>query len=120
MSNQDSCCTIVPYFKIPKENADAFRGLCEQFVSKTQSEAKCLFYGFSFFEDNAHCREGYQDAEGVLAHLDNVGAILEQALKISELTKLEIHGPKQELDKLREPLADLNPDFYVLEYGFRR
>jgi hypothetical protein len=67
-----------------------------------------------------HCREGYQDADGVLTHLQNVGALLVEALKISELTRLEIHGPKEELAKLREPLAHLKPQFFVLEYGFRR
>ena len=25
----------------------------------------------------AHCREGYADAEGVLAHLENVGELLD-------------------------------------------
>jgi len=33
---------------------------------------------------------------------------------------LEIHGSKEELAKLREPLAELNPQFFILEYGFRR
>jgi hypothetical protein len=28
--------------------------------------------------------------------------------------------PDEELAKLREPLADLNPQFFSLEYGFRR
>jgi len=43
-----------------------------------------------------------------------------KALKISELIRLEIHGPEQELEKLREPLAELKPQFFVLKYGFRR
>jgi len=67
-----------------------------------------------------HCREGYQDAGGLLAHLENVGAILEEALKISDLTRLEIHGPEEELAQLRDPLATLKPEFFTLEYGFRR
>lgn len=120
MATTDTCCTIVPYFKVPAANMDAFKGLCEQFVAKTNEEPKCLYYGFSFCGDQAFCREGYADAEGVLAHLENVGAILQEALKISELTRLEIHGPEPELAKLRGPLANLNPHFFTLEYGFRR
>jgi hypothetical protein len=89
-------------------------------VDKTNAETKCLYYGFSFNGDQVHCREGYQDAGGLLAHLENVGAILEEALKISDLTRLEIHGPEEELTKLREPLASLKPEFFTLEYGFRR
>ena len=120
MPTQDTCCTLVPYFKISNGNLDTFKGICEKFIEKTGNESKCLYYGFSFDGDQAHCREGYKDAEGLLAHLDNVGAELEEALKISDITRLEVHGPEQELAKLREPLAGLNPQFFVLEYGFRR
>jgi quinol monooxygenase YgiN len=120
MAVQDKCCTIVPYFKVSDGKLAEFKKLCEQFVAKTRQEAKCLYYGFSFAGSQAHCREGYEDAEGLLAHLQNIGALLEQSLKIAELTRLEIHGPEEELAKLREPLAHLKPQFFVLEYGFRR
>ena len=119
MSTNDTCCTIVPYFKVHEGKLDAFKAGCDAFVEKTKTEPKCLFYGFSFNGDVAHCREGYADAEGVLHHLDNVGALLQEALKIADLAKLEIHGPEPELAKLREPLAKLKPEFFVLEYGFR-
>ena len=51
---------------------------------------------------------------------ENVNSILSEALKLAEITRLEIHGPEQELAKLREPLASLKPQFFTLEYGFRR
>ncbi len=120
MPTKDRCCTIVPYFHVPADKAQAFRGLCEKFVAKAQNEEKCLYYGFSFDGETAHCREGYADAEGALAHLENVGDLLDQAFKIVALTRLEIHGPEEELAKLRAPLAGLNPQFFTLEYGFRR
>jgi len=120
MATTDSCCTLVPYFKVHDGKLADFKALCPQFVEKTQSEAGCLFYGFSFDGDQAHCREGYANAAGVLAHLENVGALLEEALKIADITRLEVHGPEEELAQLREPLAGLNPQFFTLEYGFRR
>ena len=120
MTTQDKCCTIAPYFKVQKGKLEEFKALCEQFVAKTDEEPKCLYYGFSFDEDQVHCREGYQDAEGLLFHLQNVGALLDEALKISDLTRLEIHGPEEELSKLRGPLAELKPQFFILTYGFRR
>lgn len=67
-----------------------------------------------------HCREGYADAEGALAHLENVDALLKQLLGMAELTRLEVHGPGEELDKMREPLTELNPAYFILEYGFRK
>ncbi len=120
MATDDTCCTLAPYFKVHDGKLDAFRKLCVEFVDTTDTETKCLFYGFSFDADLVHCREGYQDADGVLAHLDNVGALLGEALKIADITRLEVHGPEQELAKLRAPLADLKPQFFVLEYGFHR
>jgi len=120
MSTQDTCCTVLPYFDVPEGNMGQFKEMCEQFVDLTSNEDKVLYYGFSFDGNAAHCREGYADAEGVLAHLENVGELLGEALKISELTKLEVHGPSRELDKLRGPLADLGPQYFTLEYGFRR
>ena len=120
MATSDTCCTIVPYFKVQSGHLGEFKALCERFVTTTEREPDCLYYGFSFDDHDAHCREGYVNAAGLLAHLENVGALLEEAFKISEITRLEVHGPESELQKLREPLAALNPQFFTLEYGFRR
>ncbi len=120
MATNDTCCTIVPYFEVQSDHLDDFKALCERFVAKTEEEPDCLYYGFAFDGHTAHCREGYVNAAGLLAHLENVGALLEESFKIAEITRLEVHGPQAELDKLREPLAALNPRFFTLEYGFRR
>lgn len=73
------------------------------------------FYGFTINEDEVFCREAYTDAEGVLAHLDNVGAMLAEAMKMADLIRVELHGPAKELDKLRGPLTHLNPMWFPLE-----
>lgn len=119
MAIADKCCSIVPYFKITDENMEAFKLLCEDFVAKTSEETGCLYYGFTFSGNEAHCREGYEDAEALLAHTQNVGDLLERAMKIAEVTRLEIHGPAEELDKIRGPLADMDINYFTLEYGFR-
>ena len=120
MTTQDKCCTIVPYFKVEKENQAIFRDLSKKSVEKTRDEAGCLYYGYSFSGDQAHCREGYQDAAALLAHLENIGSLLQEALTYSEIIRLEVHGPEDELEKLRAPLANLKPQFFTLEYGFRK
>lgn len=119
MATEDKCCSLVPYFQVNEGKLGEFKALCEQFVAKTRSEPKCLYYGFSFDGNLAHCREGYADAAGILAHLENVNPILQEALKISSVARLEVHGPAAELDQLRGPLAGLKPQFFTLEYGFR-
>lgn len=120
MAPQDSCCSIAPYFTVGEDNLARFKQLGERFVESSRTEPKCLYYGYSFNGNLAHCREGYADAEGLLAHLVNVGPLLQEALQLAELTRLEIHGPESELEKLRAPLAAFNPQFFTLECGFRR
>lgn len=120
MATDDTTCTIHPYFKIHEGKVEEFKALAERMVAATSEEPGCLYYGFTFDGDQAFCREGYADAEGLLAHIDHVGPLLQEALGIAELTKMEIHGPADEIDKTREPLAELGPQFYVLECGFRR
>ena len=43
-----------------------------------------LFYEFTINGDEVFCREGYVNAEALLAHLENVGAMLEQALAMAD------------------------------------
>jgi len=119
MATDDKCVTIHPYFKVHEGQLDAFRSFCERFVEMTSSEEACLYYGFSFDGDQVHCREGYRGADGLLAHLGNVGPTLQESLEIADITRLEVHGPASELDKLKEPLADFNPHYFELEYGIR-
>lgn len=116
----DNCCTIVPYFDVADDKLDQFKALLPAMVEQTKQEPLCMFYGFTIHENTVHCREGYENAEGVLNHIEKIGPLLEQALSISELIRLEIHGPAQELEKLHEPLAGLNPSYYAIELGFRR
>ena len=94
METPDTCCTLVPYFKIHAGKLNDAKALCEKFVEKTRGEAKVMFYGFSFDGDHMHCREGYQDADGVLAHLENVGELFKEVLKIVDLTRLEVPRPR--------------------------
>ncbi len=120
MSLQDQCCAIYPYFEVQAGQLEAFRALCQRFVERTATEAGCLYYGFSFAGHQVHCREGYVDAAALLTHLENVGDLLQEAFQIAQIIRLEVHGPASELDRLREPLAGINPQFFVLDYGFRK
>jgi hypothetical protein len=118
MSLPSNFVSIHPYFKAHPGKLPAIKAAFPAFIEKTASEAKNLFYGFTINSDEIFCREGYAGAEGVLAHLENVGALLAEVLKISDLIRLEVHGPAEELDKLKEPLAHLKPAWFVAEESF--
>jgi quinol monooxygenase YgiN len=120
MSLPTNFVSIHPYFKIHPGKEELVQGVLDQFVTSTAGEPKCLFYEFTVLGDEVFCREGYEGAAGVLAHLDNVGAVLAEMLTISDLTRLEFHGPAQEIDQLRGPLVHLNPAWFVLRSGVAR
>lgn len=119
MATTDISVSIHPYFQVHEGRMDEFKGLCDRFVETTRSEQGCLFYGFSFDGDEVFCREAYTDAGGLLAHLGSVGPLLDEAFQIADLSRLEVHGSEDELARLREPLAEMKPRYFVLEYGFR-
>ena len=120
MSLPANVVSIHPYFKAHPGKADTFRQSLPAFIELTATEKNNLYYEFTSHEDEFFCREGYIGAEGVLAHLDNVGGPLGDLLKIAELTRLEIHGPAEEIDKLKGPLSALNPTWFTLECGVNR
>lgn len=120
MTLEDQCVSIHPYFRVPSERDQEVIELCKEFVDRSNQEPLCLYYGFTRSGEMMHCREGYRDAAGALAHLENVGEQLQKLLQLCELIKLEVHGPSEELEKLRPAMAALPVEFFELEMGFRR
>ena len=107
--------SLHPYFKVHPGKLETVKAGFPRFVEKTATEKDCLFYGFTVSGEEIFCREAYESAEGVLAHLDNIGALLAEMLKMADLTRVEVHGPAEELEKLKKPLAHLNPKWFALE-----
>lgn len=117
----ETTVSIHPYFRPHEGKHEEFLAGLPAFVEQTSSEEGCLFYDFTVKDDGVvFCREAYVGGEGALAHLQNVGEMLEQALAISDLLRLEVHGAAAELDKMREALKDLPVDWFVLETGLKR
>ena len=108
-----SFVSLHPYFKVRPGQLEAFKAGMPAFVKKTGTEAGNLFYDFTINGDEVLCREGYTDADALLAHLKNVDAELKAALTLADIARLEVHGPAAELDKLCGPLADLKPAWFV-------
>ena len=112
--------SLHPYFRIHPGKLDAIKTMLPKFTAKTATEKAMLFYEFSWNGDELFCREAYENAEGLLAHLENVGGLLAEAMKMAGLTRIEVHGPAAELEKLKEPLAHLNPAFFALERALEK
>ena len=120
MNPRECAVSLHPYFKVHADKLGAARVLLREFVAKTETEEKAIYYEFTINDDEVFCREAYVSAEGVLTHLANVGPVLDKMQSISTLARLEVHGPAAELEKLRGPLGDLNPRWFIYECGFSR
>ena len=107
--------TLHPYFKVPPEKLELLKSILPEFIAKTRDETGNLFYEFSVNGDEVFCREGYKNADALLAHLENVGAMLAVAMKMADLIRIEVHGPAAELEKLKGPLAHFNPAWFALQ-----
>jgi quinol monooxygenase YgiN len=116
----DNVVSIHPYFKVHPGKLEAVKAALPVFIDKTSTEPGNLYYGFTLNGDELFCREAYTDAEALLAHLDNVGPELKQMLTMADLDRVELHGPADELEKLRQPLAALNPTWHIWVGGVMR
>ncbi len=112
--------SIHPYFKVHPGKLDEAKAILPQFVARAATETTCHYYEFTISGDTVFCREAYDDAAAALAHMENVDAQLKALLAISDLVRLELHGPAAEIEKLKEPLAALNPIWFVYETGVDR
>jgi quinol monooxygenase YgiN len=120
MSTFDNAVSIHPYFKIKEGQMGACKSFLAQFIEKVVNEEKCLYYNFTFNDDVMCCREAYQDADGVQAHLENCGALLGEFLKIADLVRIELHGPAEALETLKPTFADFNPEYFTCACGIGR
>lgn len=121
MTTQDTSCTVTAFFNVKPGKLADFEQLADRFVEKTRNESGIRAYGWSFNTDEAHCRQSYQNAEGFLEHVQNVFGLFQEALTISDCTRLAIHGPEAELAKLREPLAEIDLlQYFTLRDSFQR
>ena len=120
MTTQDTELTVTAFFTVKPGQQAVFEQLADRFVQETRKESGMLAYGWFFKADEAHCRQRYQNAEGFLEHVGNVIPLFQEALTISDCTRLAIHGPEDELAKLREPLKEIDLlQYFILRDSFR-
>jgi quinol monooxygenase YgiN len=120
MSATTNVVSIHPYFKVHPGKMEEFKANLPKFIEKVAAEAANLYYDFTISGDTVFCREGYIGAEGLLAHVSGVASLIEEQLKISDLIRVEVHGPAAELEKLKGPLADLKPVWFTYLTGVGR
>jgi len=120
MSQPSNVVSIHPYFKVHPGKLEAFKAALPAFIRQTATETKNLYYDFTISGDIVYCREAYVGADGVLAHLAGVGPMLGDLFKLADITRIEVHGPATELEKLKSHMASLKPTWFAYFDGVGR
>jgi quinol monooxygenase YgiN len=114
LGSTGAMCSIHPYFTIVDKSKA--KDIMEEFVTKTNSEKGCIFYGWDLDGDNLFCREAYLDASAVLAHLENVSPCIDKLLAgPAKLQRIEFHGPSSELAKLKHTADKLGAKLFATD-----
>ena len=89
-------------FKINEGKLEEFKRLIPLFISAVkEKDPGTLNYDWFLNEEKMECMvlEAYADSDAVLAHVANVGELLQKSLEIAEIT-LHVYGnPSDELIK---------------------
>jgi len=103
----DTTVEMCPYFRIDPTHVELWKAQCDAFYEQAKRKNGMLFYGFCFKEGSSevHIRMGFRDASALLAHLSMIDVPLDAAMKLSQLDRVEFHGPHKSLAKLQK--ADL-------------
>ncbi len=108
--------TLLPYYKAKEGKLAEVKALCPSFVELISKEKNCTYVSFAFKEDTMVVREGYEGAAGVLEHLESAGPHFGPLFEAADLLKLEVIASAEDITALKEPLKDLNPTFYSVEF----
>lgn len=120
MTPRKKVVSICPWFKVHPGKLAEFKALFPRFIARTSSETGCLNYDFTLSDDVVRCRESYAGAEAALLHIQSVGALIGESLKLSALLRLEVHGAAEELEKMKAPLKDLPVQWFVLQAAWEK
>lgn len=92
---------IRPYFTVL--DWEKARPIMANFVKKTATEGRMVFYGWDINGDKLHCRESYRDGDAANSHLANIASDIGELLAegVATMDSITIHGPAAELEKVK-------------------
>lgn len=115
----DTTVVLYRYFSVRSSYLEDFKKGFHAFTFVIDAEQeKILYIDFSIDEANGQVlfRQCHEDAEGLSVHLKVGDGPLKASLKLGSLDRVEAHGPKHELEKLKEVLPS-TCKYYETEAG---
>jgi len=120
----DTHVTVLPEFVVPAGKLDEFKAGFAKAYDTTKNgagAAGCFYYGMGIEGNSVFCREGYEDAAAVGKHGADVKDMLEDAAKAMKSAggevKINVVGPKAQIDALRPKLEPRGAIFWELDAG---
>mmetsp|Transcript_2580 Transcript_2580/g.2818 ORF Transcript_2580/g.2818 Transcript_2580/m.2818 type:complete len:185 (+) Transcript_2580:42-596(+) len=114
----DTVVTLVPKFKIKGGMTEQFVALLPKFMElvRANEEETCAHYGFVGPTEDGYviCREGYTSAEGALSHILMVDDLSKEVLKYADMVEMQIQGPAEELEIMKQYLGEGTITYYPL------
>ncbi len=117
MNSRTNVVSVHPYFKVHAGKLAEFKAILPAMIAKVSTEPGTLAYEIAAHGDEYLFREAYVGAAGWQTHMVNTDDLVARLLQIATVTRLEVHGPAEELDKLRAQTAAMNPVWYIREIG---
>lgn len=114
MSRISQFVTVHAYFRIAPSHRETVGRLIGELELRATENLEVLFHEASFCSDDLALRFAFPSAEPLLDHLAGTSEWFERLLTGTELLRIEVHGPEQELALLRGPLGVFMPEWYVL------
>ena len=108
--------TVQPTFEV--RDWAAARPLMAEYLDKVRTERGAMYCGWTISGDMLCCREGFHDADAVIAHMANVQPVLDQLLaNAATLCTMEVHGPASGLKTCQGALESLEARYFEIDSG---
>merc|ERR1712021_276038 len=114
----DTHVSVLAEFAVPSGKMGDASALFPKAYAITKAgtgAAGCLYYGFGKTAESIYVREGYKSAAAGLAHGADVKEMAEEIAKKAAGVKINVVGPKSEIDQLRPKLEPRGAIFWELD-----
>jgi len=107
----DESVSMITYYEV--RDMDSFANLTVEIAEAKKLESPVLSCSFSFNGNQVMCKESYDTADSAKAHLDSSAALTKRAAESADILKVEVMGPEEQLEKLRETFNEVNVMFWA-------
>jgi len=111
ISKADESVSMITYYEV--RDMDTFANLTVEMAEGKKLEPTVLACSFSFNGNQVMCKESFESADSAKVHLDSTGAMAKRAAESADIFKVEVMGPEEQLEKLRESFNDVNVMFWA-------